>query len=559
MSSESDVIKEFLVSVGVKVDNQTLAKFGGIIEMIGTRVLAVATALATAATAIEVFVTKVSEKMEDLYWSSQRLRSSVAAIKDYTLSIRNLGGTAEGASSSLENLAQLIRTNPGYAALIRNLGVNPNQGTVGIANALGEQFKKMPYFIAARYAAALGIDESTLWAMVHAPRGGALGGAAGPNSALYKAAGINADVAAKRMHEYMVQVRALENEYSGLAVILASALLPVAEKLLYWMRDIAQQIAKAVGSIKPEEWKEWSDTLKTLATNTGEFARNIGELFKTLYGLYSTLNKMVGSRSPLQDLNDLIKSTALWTRSLSLDLKALNDVMTGNWGAAWEDFKASSAAERAAFANDTGAKPRPKPGPSGPGVFDKIGKGASDIGGAVWKGVVDFFKTKGWTEAQAAGIAANLYGENAGLDPHLKGDGGAAIGIAQWHADRQRDFLKFAGHDLAHSTRDEQLAFVQWELTHTQKRAGDLLHAARTAAEAGAIVSRFYERPRAASRDAAHRAGLANRIVTMNQKTDIHLGSGAGGIGAAGIGRDVANQQGRVNADLLRNLKGVVQ
>ena len=43
----------------------------------------------------------------------------------------------------------------------------------------------------------------------------------------------------------------------------------------------------------------------------------------------------------------------------------------------------------------------------------------------------------------------------------------------------------------------------------------------------------------------------------MTQHTEIHM-SGVGG-GATGIAGAIADQQNRVNGDLLRNLKGVVQ
>ena len=158
MASDSEVIKEFLVSLGVKVDESTIGKFGGLLGDIGKKVFLFASTLTGAATAIEAFVVTMASKMEDLYWASQRLGSSVGAIQDYALGIQNLGGTAEGARASLENLAELIRTNPGYRGFISTLGVNPNQGAVGIMEGLRNSFKKMPYFIAAQYAAALGID-----------------------------------------------------------------------------------------------------------------------------------------------------------------------------------------------------------------------------------------------------------------------------------------------------------------------------------------------------------------------------------------------------------------
>lgn len=552
---DSDIIKEFLVSVGFKIDEQTLNKFGGVMGQIGGKVLALAEVLVTTAAAVETFVTVVATKMEDLYWSSQRLGSSVGAIQDYALGIKNLGGTAEGARSSLENLARLIRTNPGFGALAHGLSGVSSNDPVKIMEGLGNRFKSMPYFIAARYAEMLGIDEQTLWAMVHAPRGGA---GARTFTSMYAAAGLDPEKAALGMKNFMIQVRDLEAEFTVLAQILATYLEPVAKGLIEWTQEGAKWIAKEVGEIKPEEWKEWSNTLKELATNVKDLAGNLGGLAKTLGDLYGTLNKLAGGHSIFEDLNNLVKSTSLWVRALSLDLKSLNDAMKGDWGAAWADFKASSAAERAAFANDTGGG---KPAPAGKVKPGRFGTDTSDAinaaGSSMWNRIIGWFQRQGWTGAQAAGIAANLQGENWNLNPMLSGDRGTAFGIGQWHADRQANFARFAGHSIQNSTRDEQLAFVQWELTHTEAAAGRILRAARTAAEAGAVVAKFYERPRNTARDSAHRAAVAQRMYAIHQKTDIHVnGSGPG---ATTVARDVAAQQTRVNGDLLRNLKGVVQ
>lgn len=125
---------------------------------------------------------------------------------------------------------------------------------------------------------------------------------------------------------------------------------------------------------------------------------------------------------------------------------------------------------------------------------------------------VAYFVSQGWTTAQAAGIAANLQAES-GFRVDAVGDGGQAYGIAQWHPPRQADFARAMGKDIRGSTLDEQLAFVQWELTNTEKRAGDKLAACLTANEAGACVSRFYERPEDADGEAMKRAALAAKIA----------------------------------------------
>lgn len=124
-----------------------------------------------------------------------------------------------------------------------------------------------------------------------------------------------------------------------------------------------------------------------------------------------------------------------------------------------------------------------------------------------------FFQGKGWTKEQAAGISANL-GLESNFNPAAVGDGGRAYGAAQWHESRQQQFAKWAGKPMQGSSLDEQLGFVHYELTQGQEQgAGDLLRRAKSAREAGDIVSRKYERPADADGDAAKRAAVAEVIA----------------------------------------------
>jgi len=152
--------------------------------------------------------------------------------------------------------------------------------------------------------------------------------------------------------------------------------------------------------------------------------------------------------------------------------------------------------------------------------------GASGQPGAT--DAVAFFQAKGWTKEQATGIVANLRQESQ-MNPAAVGDNGAAYGVAQWHKDRQDNFAKFAGKDIRQSSLSEQLAFVDHELRNgTEQNAGRKLAAAKTAQEAGEVVSRLYERPANADTEAARRAQGAGSIVAANQPGAIGAAADAG-------------------------------
>jgi len=123
----------------------------------------------------------------------------------------------------------------------------------------------------------------------------------------------------------------------------------------------------------------------------------------------------------------------------------------------------------------------------------------------------DFFCSRRWTPAQSAGLTANLETESR-FNVAIVGDGGLAYAIAQWHPDRQANFAKVFGKPIQGSTLDEQLAFVDWELRNSEKHAGDALAACTTPEDAGATVSRLYERPADHDGEARKRGALAREI-----------------------------------------------
>lgn len=100
-----------------------------------------------------------------------------------------------------------------------------------------------------------------------------------------------------------------------------------------------------------------------------------------------------------------------------------------------------------------------------------------------------------FTKDQRMGIMRALYDESR-LSPNSVGDSGLAYGIAQWHPDRQANFRRWAGHDIRGSSRQEQLEFVNYELTQGMERsAGDKIAHAQNEDEAYQMAKKYYERP----------------------------------------------------------------
>lgn len=96
-----------------------------------------------------------------------------------------------------------------------------------------------------------------------------------------------------------------------------------------------------------------------------------------------------------------------------------------------------------------------------------------------------------------AGFMGNFHAEG-GYDG-AQGDGGSASGIAQWHSDRAATFERIIGKPVAEATPVEQAQFVAWEMQNPEAagmtvKQRDAILAAKTPAQAAALIDQHYER-----------------------------------------------------------------
>jgi hypothetical protein len=116
------------------------------------------------------------------------------------------------------------------------------------------------------------------------------------------------------------------------------------------------------------------------------------------------------------------------------------------------------------------------------------------------------------------------------------------------------------GRDLAHSTFEQQLQFIQYELTRgKEQRAGRALAGQGDARGAASVIDRMYERSADVFNQSILRGNTAAQLasgdqqgggVMISQKTDIHV-TGSGD--PQKTAQEVARTQGWVNGNLVRN------
>lgn len=109
--------------------------------------------------------------------------------------------------------------------------------------------------------------------------------------------------------------------------------------------------------------------------------------------------------------------------------------------------------------------------------------------------IVKFFKNKGLTTSQAAGIAGNIQVES-GFSTTAVGDGGTSHGLAQWHKERYQKLLNWSSKNNADpKSATAQLEFLWHELNTTESRALSQLKKQTNPRDAAYIFAKYFERP----------------------------------------------------------------
>lgn len=567
----TDVMREYLIALGFRVDETQGRKFENGLARWDKRATALGKALGGAAVAATAMVANFSYQMERLYYASRRADSAAGNIQALDFASRQVG--VKGITQNVEALARNLRSNPGLTGLLESLGV-PVRGRdkSDVLMGLVTQLKKMPFFVAEKYANLLGIDADTLfmlqdqldvWKKANEQR-----------KQWAAEFGVDTDAAAAAGKEMAQQWREVTEKAGLFRDALVIAILPALKKL-----------AAATGELL----RDWSQRIK-LQPQQGSLLDRIGEgLGIKQVGGGVTLTKeaqeRLGQSEADQDTYTVTDpdGTKRTVRKRWLDrqydkfmewagakkyqrkaadqatVDAVQDVPRDRPGAPRTQAEID-AAVRSRLASGQGVNTGGYAAPQGAALASG-GRPAST--GSRSNDAMSYFMSKGWTREQAAGIVANLSKESS-FNHQAVGDGGRAYGIAQWHPDRQADFKRWAGKDIRDSSYEEQLAFVQWELENKSYLGGDALKRARSAREAGAVVSNQYERPKL---DESLERGLsAERYAagyqpaaagtTVNQTNNVTVN---GTSDPAAAGREVESGINRANSDLVRNQRPKVQ
>lgn len=520
----ADVIKEFLVGLGFAVDDQQQRKFSGAITAAEKNVAAMAAAATAAGVAVVAAVEKFARSGDRIYWLGQRAGASASGIENMAYAASQLGSSAESAYGSIESFGRFLQSSPGAKQFVERW-TGPFETAEDALVKFGRAMKDKPAYFRNAVASQLGLDYNFAQSLFSG----------------------DFEKRIKEREDRKVKIGFDEDQYTAEMEkfqdkwrILLDQINIVTEKTVV---KISPMVMKAMGEVQGYLEEHGSDVADFLAKHSVDFSSAIGGFTSGVRGLAEAATDALEGDFSKAFSEAIDTGKRFWESFLDRDplvspllkgLQSISDFLHEPWEQAWAQargvaeralswisgtvpgflkeligIKEAHAEEVPAY-SDQGGDRRKQSGASG-----GWGEMPGDIGSDAESGIKHFM-AKGWTREQAAGIIANLTAESQ-RNPHAVGDNGQAVGVAQWHPDRQANFARVFGKSLSGASRREQYDFVDWELRNTESAAGNRLRAAKTARLAGEIVSSGYERPLARNEAMRSRGDLAEKFMLSSQ------------------------------------------
>lgn len=229
MSGDAKILKEYLLSLGFKIDETQGKKFDLAILRHQLGVGGLAKGVLGVATAVQAMVAVYATSMEKLYYSSRRAESSAGSLKAMQFAAKAVGVDGAVMVQSLEGMARAMRLNPGLQGLLETLGISvTGRDKADVMMDMLKALKAMPFEIGAQYAGLFGIDSDSYLLLTESLE--KFREAAELRKQMALSAGVDADQAAKASVEYANILRSLEARVGLLKDAFLIELLPSAIK-----------------------------------------------------------------------------------------------------------------------------------------------------------------------------------------------------------------------------------------------------------------------------------------------------------------------------------------
>lgn len=261
MASDTQILRQYLVSLGFKVDQTTQKKFDGALGKTDLNAKLLLGSLVGIGTATAAMVNQFARGMEQLYYSSRRAESTAGSLQAIGFAGGTVGVGADAMKSAVEGMARAIRSNPGLGGLLKSLGVVASGNRTKDMTALVERLSEMPFFIGSQYAQMFGLNpDDYLLLTENLPKFKKMQEL---REQMAKDAGVDADEAARAGVEYGNQIDILKEKIGllrdalGMQLVepftkVVSAIGQLITDLTRWTTTKGPEAAQAVKQATPE-------------------------------------------------------------------------------------------------------------------------------------------------------------------------------------------------------------------------------------------------------------------------------------------------------------------
>jgi Transglycosylase SLT domain len=284
-TGDSEVIKEFLISLGFKIDEAGMKKFGNSLTNATKGAMGVGGSLLAAAFAVEKFVERIADGMEKLFYASQRTGASVSNIKAVEGAFQSAGFAAGKGTEFIEQFAESLRANPGINEFVRNtFGIDPDtmdktEAFIGVMTKLSDMAKKSPgdYAIAAQQAnMVFGMsDRDFKTAIENIDK---IRNIEEDRKALLRAAGVDQEKLAKDSVDFNNNLRKMGAELGVIGNQFAEVLMPAvnsALKGISWFLEKSVTAVSALTHATKEDWMSAAAATSDAAMNDPDLAEQM--------------------------------------------------------------------------------------------------------------------------------------------------------------------------------------------------------------------------------------------------------------------------------------------
>ncbi|MEZ2410550.1 hypothetical protein AB6806_27515 [Bosea sp. RCC_152_1] len=303
----ADVIREFLVSLGYKVDPNSEKRFEASVRSATLQADLLGRAIAKSAEKVFEGVQQISKSFEQVYWQAQRTQATVQGIRAIGYAASQLGSSAEGAGASIENFGRQLKWNPGFEGFLKQLGVatRDSKGLRASTDTLidfANRIKGRPKAEQLGLAEVAGIDLATLEAI----QSGTFQKRLDEYNAKVKAQGLNSEEAAKRGAEFTQAMKSL-----------GASLEIVGQKLMAEFAPALQRVVVAFDKWTNENGKSYVEFIEKVGRTLGELA--------------TVAEKVVSALKPIWEGFDNFSQKLTGQNGITLAVEALIGLKLAQW------------------------------------------------------------------------------------------------------------------------------------------------------------------------------------------------------------------------------------